>query len=79
MSKSLDLSPLFVFTMMIAGGILAGLLGMILALPLAAVIQMMVTDFIEVKKQARKNGEAVTEALAITSDIPITKQVVLSP
>lgn len=76
MSKSLDLSPLFVFTMMIAGGILAGLLGMILALPLAAVIQMMVTDFIEVKKQARKNGEAVTEALAITSDIPITKQMV---
>lgn len=35
MSRSLDLSPFFVFIVMIIGGALGGILGIILAIPMA--------------------------------------------
>jgi predicted PurR-regulated permease PerM len=47
MSKSLDLSPLYVFVMMLAGGVLGGVLGIILAIPVAAVIRLMTLDYIK--------------------------------
>jgi predicted PurR-regulated permease PerM len=64
MSKSLDLSPLYVFVMMLAGGVLGGVLGIILAIPVAAVIRLMTLDWI-------KNREKVDN----TSEINTTKKV----
>ncbi len=54
MSKSLDLSPLFVFVVMIAGGILWGILGIILAVPTAAILQLITFEYIRQKKSIDK-------------------------
>lgn len=53
MSKSLDLSPLFVLVMMTIGVSIAGVLGILLAVPFAAIIEIGVRDFLEYKKQKK--------------------------
>jgi predicted PurR-regulated permease PerM len=45
MSKSLDLSPLLVLVVMIAGASLGGILGIVLAVPVAGVVQMLYRDY----------------------------------
>ncbi|MDD5213769.1 MAG: AI-2E family transporter [Candidatus Gracilibacteria bacterium] len=50
MSKSLDLSPFLVLIMMTIGATLAGLVGIIVAIPLTAIMQIFVKDFIKYKK-----------------------------
>jgi predicted PurR-regulated permease PerM len=49
MSKSLDLSPLFVLIMMAIGASVAGILGILLAVPCAAIIEIGVKDFLSYK------------------------------
>lgn len=46
MSKSLDLSPFFVLVMMAIGASTAGVLGILLAVPIAAVIEIAIHDLI---------------------------------
>lgn len=53
MSKSLDLSPLFVLVMMAIGISTAGVLGILLAVPVAAIIEIGVRDFLEYKKKMK--------------------------
>lgn len=55
MSKSLDLSPLYVFVMMLAGGVLGGVLGIILAIPVAAVLRLITLDYIKSKENKFDN------------------------
>ena len=50
MSKSLNLSPFFVLVMMAIGASVANVLGILLAVPVAAIIEIGVTDFLEYKK-----------------------------
>ena len=47
MSRSLDLSPLIVFIVMIAGFLLGGILGIIFAVPVAAILQFLITQWLE--------------------------------
>ncbi|MDD3793799.1 MAG: AI-2E family transporter [Candidatus Gracilibacteria bacterium] len=51
MSKSLDLSPFFVLFMMTLGASVAGIVGIILAVPLSAVLQIFVKDYLKFKKK----------------------------
>jgi predicted PurR-regulated permease PerM len=60
MSKSLDLSPLYVFVMMLAGGVLGGVLGIILAIPVAAVIRLMTLDWIKNREKIDNTSEINT-------------------
>ncbi len=69
MSKSLDLSPLFVFVVMLAWGILGGILGIILAVPTAAILQLIVLEYIRYKKNIDKDDTFHT----ITPVAPKTK------
>jgi predicted PurR-regulated permease PerM len=50
MSKSLDLSPFLVLIMMTIWATLAGLVWIIVAIPLTAIMQIFVKDFIKYKK-----------------------------
>lgn len=52
MSRNLDISPLFVFVIMLFGATLGGILGIILSVPIAGVIRVIFTDYIERKKRA---------------------------
>lgn len=47
MSRSLDLSPFFVFIVMLIGGTLGGILGIILAIPLAGIIRVVFEEYRE--------------------------------
>ncbi len=47
MSKSLDLSPFYVLVMTVAGASLGGVLGILLALPIAGVLRILSEDWIE--------------------------------
>ncbi|MDD3145174.1 MAG: AI-2E family transporter [Candidatus Gracilibacteria bacterium] len=51
MSKSMDLSPFLVLLMMAIGASAAGILGIILAVPLSAIIQIFARDYIKFKKK----------------------------
>ncbi|MDD2907644.1 MAG: AI-2E family transporter [Candidatus Gracilibacteria bacterium] len=51
MSKSMDLSPFLVLLMMAIGASAAGIVGIILAVPLSAIIQIFVRDYIKFKKK----------------------------
>jgi predicted PurR-regulated permease PerM len=46
MNKAVDLSPATVIIALMVGGSLAGLVGALLALPLAALIKIVIDDFI---------------------------------
>ncbi|MDD3120547.1 MAG: AI-2E family transporter [Candidatus Gracilibacteria bacterium] len=51
MKKNLNLSPVFVLIVMTVGGTLYGILGMMLAIPIATIIQIFIKDFIERKSK----------------------------
>lgn len=51
MSKNLDISPLFVFIVVLFGTSLGGLFGIIIAVPIAGVIKVLYNDFINRKKK----------------------------
>lgn len=51
MSKNLDISPLFVFVIMLFGATLGGILGIIVAVPIAGIIKVLYTDIIDRKKK----------------------------
>lgn len=60
MSRALALSPLLVFIVMIAGGTIWGLLGIILAVPIAGIARVMYDDFIDRRTQ-KQNVPVVQE------------------
>lgn len=47
MSKSLDLSPFFVFIVMLIGGSLGGILGIVLAVPIAGVCKVVYSEYMK--------------------------------
>ena len=51
MSKSLDISPFLILVTMTALGSLFGIIGILLAIPFAAILQMIVGDLILWKKK----------------------------
>lgn len=60
MSKNLNISPLFVFVIMLFGASLGGVVGIIFAVPAAGVIKVLFNDYIDMKKQRGRysiNGE----------------------
>lgn len=57
MSKSLELSPFLVFIVMLAGWSLGGIIGIILAVPFAAIIRMLTIDYIRRKNTIEKNEQ----------------------
>lgn len=70
MSKALDLSPFLVFIVMIAGASLGGILGIILAVPVAGIARMM---YIEYKK-----GKDVSEKVSATAPVTTSKKISVS-
>ena len=68
MSKNLDISPLFVFVIMLFGATLGGIIGIIVAVPIAGVLKVLYTDWIDQKKQrgryALHNENNISETLA---------------
>jgi predicted PurR-regulated permease PerM len=59
MSRSLDLSPFLVFVVMIAGATLGGILGIILAVPVAAIVRVI---YISYRKSRVRTPLAKTRA-----------------
>lgn len=51
MSKTLDISPFFILVVMTAGASLFGIVGILLAIPFAAIAKILTRDFIAWKKQ----------------------------
>lgn len=51
MSKNLDISPLFVFVIMIFGATLGGIIGIIVAVPVAGILKALYVDLIDRKKK----------------------------
>jgi len=51
MSKSMDLSPFLVLLMMAIGASVAWIIWIILAVPLSAIIQIFVRDYLKFKKK----------------------------
>ena len=68
MSKNLDISPLFVFVIMLFGATLGGIIGIIVAVPIAGVLKVLYTDWIDQKKQrgryAPHSENNISETLA---------------
>lgn len=60
MSRSLDLSPLIVFIVMIAGFLLGGILGIILAVPVAAILQFLITQWLE-QRESRSSSDPLPQ------------------
>ncbi len=63
--KSLKISPLLVLFAVTFGGAYFGILGMFLAVPVIAVIKILLDDFIKYKENKKKNGN-----LEIDSNLP---------
>ncbi len=57
MSKALDISPLLVFIVMIAGASLGGILGIILAVPLAGMAKVIYSEYQDKKAPTKKVRE----------------------
>lgn len=51
MSKNLDISPLFVFVIMLFGATLGGIIGIIVAVPVAGILKALYVDLIDRKKK----------------------------
>lgn len=49
MSKNLDLSPFFVFVVMLIGASLGGILGIILAIPIAGILRVVYMEYMKKK------------------------------
>ncbi len=56
MSRNLDISPLFVFVIMLFGGAIGGILGIIVAIPIAGVIKIFYSDFHAKRKTRFRYG-----------------------
>ncbi len=61
MSKTLDLSPFFILLMMTVMASLFGITGILLAIPFAAILQMIVKDFLERKISSKKKPQISKE------------------
>lgn len=61
MSKSLDLSPFFVFMVMLIGASLGGILGIILAVPMAALIKFAIDEYLKKPKHENTPPEKGAE------------------
>ncbi len=79
MSKALDISPLFVFIIMIAWASLGGILGIILAVPIAWVMKVIYTEYQDkkiwkdpIKTRARK----ISSAEKSLPKKPISKRII---
>lgn len=64
MSKALDLSPFLVFVVMLAGATLGGILGVILAVPVAGVVRVIYNEY-----HARKSGKSTLPDIKKTSPV----------
>lgn len=64
MSRNLDISPLFVFIVMLFGATLGGILGIVLSVPIAGIIKVVYSDYIERKK----SGTLPKSVAEITKD-----------
>ncbi len=62
MNRAVDLSPATVIIALMVGGSLAGLLGALLALPLAALVKIIVEDFIVQERIDKVSAEVTDEA-----------------
>lgn len=67
MSRNLDISPLFVFIVMLFGATLGGILGIILSVPIAGIIKVVYVDYIK-RKQRFKLVDIPTDVLMINND-----------
>lgn len=67
MSKNLDISPLFVFVVMLIGGTLGGIVGIIVAVPFAGIIKVLYNDHIDKKKH---RGIYSLSGIPIENDAP---------
>lgn len=61
MSKTLDLSPFFILLMMAVMANLFGITGILLAIPFAAILQIIVKDFLERKISSKKKPQISKE------------------
>jgi len=57
MGKALHLHPLTVITVVLAAGSIGGLLGMLFAIPLYAVVKTIISHFYQTYQKAQKDGE----------------------
>ncbi len=71
MSKSLDLSPFFVFIVMLIGASLGGILGIILAVPMAALIKFALDEYLKKPHQKKVLTKAVSKE---TTVVPSSKK-----
>jgi len=60
MQKAVGLNPIVVILALLIGGKLAGILGMILAVPIATIISVFVQDYMEIKKTAENKKQSCT-------------------
>lgn len=72
MSKSLNLSPFFVFIIMLVGASLGGILGVILAVPIAGICKVVYSEYmknrednmpiedpVHIKRSIKKQGRVI--------------------
>lgn len=71
MGKSVGLHPLWIIFALMAGGALFGLVGMFLAVPIAAIIGVLSGFAIERYKQSRFFKAAASEKIVVTTDIVV--------
>jgi len=60
MQKAVGLNPIVVILALLIGGKLAGILGMILAVPIATIISVFAQDYMEIKKTAENKKQSCT-------------------
>jgi predicted PurR-regulated permease PerM len=73
MSKALDLSPFLVFVVMIAGASLGGVLGIILAVPVAGVVRVIYREHMRMRESIRE--EVVSEDQKVPIKKPTTRRI----
>jgi predicted PurR-regulated permease PerM len=61
MNRAVDLSPATVIIALMVGGSLAGLVGALLALPIAALIKIVIEDYLIADRVARVRAEVAEE------------------
>lgn len=77
MSKALDISPLLVFIVMIAGASLGGILGIILAVPLAGIAKVIYSEYQDKKKPITQKNADTKKIIPKTT--PIQRQKKTTP
>ena len=58
MQKAVGLNPIVMILALLVGGKLAGVLGMILAVPIATIITVFAQDYMEIKKTMLKKKQS---------------------